>query len=323
MEQIKQLQFVELGRKIPTKLIANLIALLLFAVTIYIAAKITWLILEPPATVESQINSESNATISTSQPTKSQGDVSQILSASIFGKASKVAPVEKPDNEVVTDAPKTQLNITLTGVVAVSESDAEGAAIIESQGQQATYVLNDKIMGTNAVLKQILPDRVIMKVGANHETLMLDGFDYSPYVAQETKKSKSKPKKTGPTREQKLLETPPIRLDKRHDKTLAGALQKSLNEFKQNPDSLFDLIRISPERRDGDIVGYRLRPGKKPEFFHRAGLKTNDLAIALNGIPLNDMQQSMTIIKELRSLSEASIIVERNGEPIEVLLSIE
>ena len=51
------------------------------------------------------------------------------------------------------------------------------------------------------------------------------------------------------------------------------------------------------------------------------GLMPNDVAIEINGVRLNDMQQAYGVINELREAQEASIKVERDGEIKDVLFS--
>ena len=63
-------------------------------------------------------------------------------------------------------------------------------------------------------------------------------------------------------------------------------------------------------------------PGKDPALFTQLGLQQNDLAIEINGIPLNDMQQAMRVINELRDASEAAIKIERDGEIRDILVSL-
>jgi general secretion pathway protein C len=62
------------------------------------------------------------------------------------------------------------------------------------------------------------------------------------------------------------------------------------------------------------MYGYALLPGKDAELFARMGLKPNDVAIEINGVRLNDMQQAYGVINELREASQASIKIERDGE---------
>jgi len=74
---------------------------------------------------------------------------------------------------------------------------------------------------------------------------------------------------------------------------------------------------------DGELIGYRLSPGKEPELFKQMGLQNNDLAVAINGYQLTDLKQAMAAMNELRNSTDATITIERDGEQIDVLFSLQ
>ena len=99
---------------------------------------------------------------------------------------------------------------------------------------------------------------------------------------------------------------------------VASMRREMLNE----PAKFFDYVRITPRHRNGQMYGYALLPGKDAEFFARMGLKPNDVAIEINGVRLNDMQQAYGVINELREASQASIKIERDGEIRDIQVSL-
>lgn len=321
------MQIIEISKTLPWVKISNTLAVICGVAALYTLAKISWL----AAPQVSSVNAASQQVKHGQSKTAQQSvDATAIIAANLFGLVNQAPVIKEEVAPVVSDAPKTKLNIVLTGVVAVNKNDKAGAAIIESRGQQKTYVLNDKVDGTNAVVKQILQDRVIIRVGSRHETLMLDGFDYSQFAAQNTQKVAQKTnisdrnRMTGPS-----MTSPGRRsngqrkVDNRKNNELSSQLKQTQQELSANPAKIFDYIRISPSRKGGQLEGYKLRPGKNPTLFRNAGFKTNDLAIEINGIPLTDVQQSLSVIKELRTLSEANIVVKRGDEQIEILFSVQ
>ncbi|MCA1931700.1 type II secretion system protein GspC [Rheinheimera sp.] len=234
-------------------------------------------------------------------------DLKSILAASLFGKASQVvaaAPVAVPSS-----APKTSLNVKLTGVVAVMGRPELGSAVIESQGAEQTYGVDDKIEGTSASLSQVFEDRVLLKIASRFETLMLDGIEYQQMAAQNTGlqqidyQPQPEPMMDGPQ--------PPL-------EDLAEVRKEMLSE----PMKFFDYVRASPQYRNGQLYGYRVMPGKDPELFERMGLKANDVAVEINGTALNDMQQAMMVMNELREATQASIKVERDGQTRDIVFSL-
>jgi general secretion pathway protein C len=234
-------------------------------------------------------------------------DLKSLLAASLFGKASQVA--EAAPVVVPSSAPKTSLNVKLTGVVAVMGRPELGSAVIESQGAEQTYGVDDKIEGTSASLSQVFEDRVLLKIASRFETLMLDGIEYQQMAAQNTGiqqidyQPQPEPMMDGPQ--------PPL-------EDLAEVRKEMLSE----PMKFFDYVRASPQYRNGQLYGYRVMPGKDPELFERMGLKANDVAVEINGTALNDMQQAMMVMNELREATQASIKVERDGQTRDIVFSL-
>lgn len=264
------------------------ITVLLFIFIAYFGAKLTWLMLEPKPTFSSWKAPAANQ--------KNNGNVAVDFSNFYwFGKPNAQQVV--PRQEEITDAPKTTLNMTLTGVVANNDIN-HSMAIIEYQSNQETYFINQKIKSTRAVVAKIHSDRVILKNNGKYETLMLDGFDYSKN-SQIKASPKPKPKKST-------------------KKTFTNQRKKQLvqtrKEILNDPGKIIDYIAITPVNSNGKIKGYRLNAGKKPELFRESGLKPRDLAIAINGYDLTDTLQSLTVMSELKDMKNIMITVERDGQ---------
>ncbi|ATD08065.1 MULTISPECIES: type II secretion system protein GspC [Pseudoalteromonas] len=291
--QLQQLQKFWLG--LPHAKLSRIIVVLSVVYVAFLFSQLFWLLWPVPQTQPllpaSQLYSQSNSGIT------SQGIVAQNL----FGEAN--AKLDTKPQPVVSDAPETTLNVRLTGIVAVSQDDGAGLAIIESQGRQETYSVDAPITGTRAKLARVLPDRVILDVSGRFETLMLDGIEFSRTVAMPTKPKKIVNSTTSPT-------------------SPRNELANRRQELLSDPGKLFDYIKIAPEQRNGEVIGYRLSPGKDPELFEQVGLKANDLAIAINGFQLTDMKQAMSAINELRTSTDANITIERDGQVMDVQFSL-
>ncbi|AXV64081.1 type II secretion system protein GspC [Pseudoalteromonas lipolytica] len=297
---------------------AKLSALVVLLVVVYIAflsSKLFWLLWPEPDT-KALPASRTTMTAKRIETVNSR----QILEQHLFGKV--VVEAKKPaakQTQVINNAPETRLSINLTGIVAVSQNDQAGLAIIESQGKQETYVVDDVIQGTRAKLAQVLPDRVILDVSGRFETLMLDGLDFTKTVSMPVLAEQQEPE----------LEEGPQDIDTDNeinateDQEVKEAIIETREEVLNDPGKLFDYIRVSQAMVDGELVGYRLSPGKDPALFKQMGLMNNDLAIAINGYQLNDLKQAMSAINELRNSTDASITIERDGEQIDVQFSLQ
>ena len=307
--QLSQAQLEQYLAKFPHKKASTLVTVLVVIYVAFLAAQLTWMIWPKPAQQVITINKNDSGAQSF------QYDSRELISQNIFGDAKKVEKEET--KEIISDAPQTSLNIKLTGVVAIASDEKAGNAIIESQSKQETYAVGDVVKGTRAQVETIFADRVIIKVSGRFETLMLDGIDYSKTVKQPTKNR-------GKTINQlKSANSPSKAIDATKDKQVREDLKAKRRELLSDPGKLFDYIRISPKRVDGQIVGYNLSPGKDPKLFNQMGLRSGDLATSINGYQLTDMKQAMSAIGELRNATSATIVIERAGQTLDVLFSLE
>lgn len=221
----------------------------------------------------------------------------------LFGKVQKES-VKVQVTEEVSEAPKTTLKVSLVGVVAATNPQYS-SAIIEYRKQQSSYFVDSVIEGTKAKVSKIYQDRVLLDVNGALQTLMLDGIENLDKQQQrhESARPKSISKKKPSNKKVKN-----IALDR-------AALIK-------NPGRITDYIKISPMREDGEIKGYRVSPGKNKQIFEEAGLKRGDLAVAMNGTDLTDMQQALSLMKSLPTMTDISLTVEREGQLHELYFSI-
>lgn len=280
--------------KLPSKQASQLVFWLLLILALYLAAQVSW-----KAVPISTSNVRWQPT-PTSVGHNAAVDIAAIQHIGLFGKSNnpKAGAAQQQAPELITDAPKTSLSILLTGVVA-STAERRGVAVIESQGSQDTYSLGDKIKGTSASLKEVYADRIIITNNGRYETLMLDGLKFQPNSDANTQLQQAK---------QQTAE-----LDN---------AQEIRDDVMANPDKLSDYIAISPVQQDGELVGYRLNPGKNAKMFSSAGFKPNDLAKSINGYDLTDGAQALEIMGQLSELTDISVMVERESQLIEISLSL-
>ena len=294
--------------------VAQLVMALLLIYIAYVAAEITWSVV--PQAQPGQSNTVNNSKIRQTSKTKQKIDVAKIQSLNLFGQYNE-AEVEEMEVEM-EKVPETTLNLKLSGLVA-SDDKTIAAAVIEHQGKQETYGVGDIILGTRASLEQVLMDRVLIKQSGRLETLMLDGFDYSQpamKVADKPRTRTNKPK-VGPNSK------PSGVVDQRNNKALTATAKNLRSELSKDPAKMSDYLRVSPKRREGKIVGYTLRPGKKPEFFKQAGLKAGDVAVQMNGFDLIVPTQAMQAMAEMKKARDISLLVDRQGDFTEILISLD
>ncbi|ARO97115.1 MULTISPECIES: type II secretion system protein GspC [Vibrio] len=276
-----------------------LLTCLFIAITGWILGKIVWLAIPQSSEVPQWRPSASSVAAS------NKGDAidfNALQNANLFGKYTeqKAAVVEQP---IVKDAPKTRLNLTLVGAVASSDANTS-LAVIANRGKQATYGLGEEIEGTRATLKAVLVDRVIIDNQGRDETLMMEGIEYK-----------------------KLSESPQVARAQAQRAEAATSdvgekLEQIREEIAKDPQSVFKYITISPVKKDGDIVGYRVSPGRDAALFNDVGLQPGDIAVQLNGIDLSDPSSSVQLMQVMSDPQELNLTVERDGQQYDIYIQL-
>lgn len=280
---------------ISSQKLSRFVAILLGGLLAYQLALLTWSLLPTKQVKEQWIPLKIKTELSANKI-----DVKSLQRQHLFGKKLETVKLAKQVT-LVNEAPKTKLNLTLVGVVAATDP-FYSSAIITSSGKQDSYFVDSKITGSNATLSEIHQDRVILSVNGELQTLMLSGVEN---IIAEMKRAAAN-RATNNLPNDKAIKTLP--LDR-------AAL---LN----NPGTLTDYIGISPVREDGELLGYRVRPGKDASLFNQAGLQNGDLAIELNGVDLTDAQQTFSLMKAFPTMTDISLTIERDGQLHELSFSI-
>lgn len=292
--------FQQFYQRVPVATVNRVAAVLLVVLLAWLTAKLSWLFWpQPPAAV---VSSAGTAAATTPAATVS---LDAIINAKLFG-AYQEKPAEPVAAQTVTDAPQTSLNARLTGLVFARQHPQQGSAVIEFNGIEQFYSIDEQIEGSQAVLKQVLEDRVLISHNGRLETLMLDGVEYQQLSADNAGFDANADTAAG------FIEQGPA----------PDQINAMRREILNEPAKFFDYIRISPRHRNGQLYGYALLPGRDPAVFNSMGLLPNDVAIEINGVRLDDMQQAYGVINDLREARQASIKIERDGEIRDVQVTL-
>ena len=286
--------------KISISSLTRLLTWGLVVILAWVIGRMVWLALQPaqaPATWQaSTVAVSSNAG-------NDRAEVAKVLNMNLFGRFQQSAPVVERKQPVKQDAPQTRLNLTLVGLVA-SSNPQTALAVITHRGKQNTYGLSEAIEGTRATLQAVYPDRVIIRNSGRDETLMLDGVDFSKASQNTARTRPPEPRASQP-------EEP------------TSELSRIKQEILEKPQTLFSYIRLSQVKRDGELVGYRVNPGKERALFDAVGLKANDLAVSLNGNDLTDAAVMAKLWTELSSATDFTLTVEREGQLHDIYIELQ
>ena len=288
--------------------INTLIVVLLALYLLAFAAELVWRIIpEPQSDAQNTVAAASRNT--PSRNANSSANISALQRLNLFGKVQQAV---QPVVEAVSDAPETRLNLVLTGVVS-SSTPENGAAIIEHRGSQDTYGVGEKIEGTNAVLRLVQEDRVIIRNGSRDETLMLEGIDY----AQANRERESRIQRQRSQRRSQAMQP---REEK--DVELSQQAVEATRQLRESPDSFIDFISVAPHRANNELIGYRVSPGRNSALFQAVGLENGDIITQINGLDVTDPDQTMEAMGALRSAPAIELTVSRKGDVLTLFLEL-
>lgn len=219
----------------------------------------------------------------------------------LFGvKPAEVTQTPQPGVQQ-SSGPVSKLDVKITGISA-SNDPKKGSVAVINKSKEESYGIGDKIEGTQAVVSQILADRIIVKNGGRDETIIMPADNYqSPDQ-----------KPSGDAQKPRSESHAASKTDARQVRT----------ELLSNPGNLFKYLSIKPAMKDGKPAGYELNPGSEGKMFLDAGLKPGDIAVEMNGYDLTDTNQAMQVMGQIQDMTEITLVVDRNGDRQTVTLNL-
>ncbi len=263
--------------------------LLLITLIAYAAANMSWQLV-------SRFTHQEQAVAINQAVTKpeTRTSLSAVPSFHVFGEADKEpVAIDQP-----IEAPETRLQLELTGLFASSDPDKSLAIISQKNGKDEAYRIGDSLPG-NATLHEIYADRVILRRLGKLETLRL--------------KEPAEKIEIGRT-------STATTTDNRDDTSHTSPMLRDMQEmYKNDPQQLFQQLRITPVTADGKITGYRFSHNNR-EFMKEIGLTTEDIITAVNGIPVTDSGKLFAMMKDADQLGELNLTILRDGQTQELFI---
>ena len=270
----------------------RLLALGLLAWT---AAQWTWRLLPPPASPAPP--PAARAAAASAAPADPRALARRVAAWHLFGAAPAPAPAAPAADRPL---PATSLRLTLRGVVAAEDPRLAAALVADASGRERAYRVGERLPG-GAELVAVRPREVVLRRGGRLETLRL------PRQALEG---------AAPAAPAAAAAAPRPAPD-------AAAVVRSYRErFLQNPQSVMDLVQGTPERRNGRLIGFRIRGVRDPEALRRLGLKPGDVVTAVNGRSLADPRQRMRLLEELTGAETLTVELLRDGTPYQLTIPV-
>ncbi len=241
---------------------------------------------------------------------KGQQQVGKVVAQShLFGRAGTT---KKPEVQKTENAPVTQLNLSLQGVLAFTPPEMAMAIIRPDNKEEKIYGIDDEIV-SNVTLKEVHADRVIISRAGKLETLQLPEKMDSFQVKSAPRTSSSRPRAA-----ERATKPTPQNLEK-----LSSNPGELRAELVKNPAMLTQLVTTKPYRQDGKLLGYKIQPKHREDILQSHGLQAGDVITQVNGIPINSSQRGLQALRKLVKAEAIDLVVLRNGAEIPLSISLQ
>ncbi|HTF97610.1 MAG TPA: type II secretion system protein GspC [Cellvibrio sp.] len=302
--------------------------LIVFLLVVWLShslARLFWLVIPNPVIPPATVTSVASDTPAASNPAGTGGiNIAQVKNLAPFGKTdAEPAPVEATQPAAATqgienNAADTQLNLILRGVL--SSNDEKAARAIIATGDRAdVYGIGDAIpVGNNVTLAKVLDLRVIINNNGSFESLWMYKDDpNAPKLGTSVAPASSEWAKQGGYANPPYQQQPPVFADRaqRFDSPSPSPAAGDPG-MTQMSKTLADVVAMSIYRENGQVVGYKIRPGRNAELFTSLGLQTDDIVTAVNGVPLSSPGKIMEIYKSMGSATSANLEIRRGGSTV-------
>lgn len=227
-------------------------------------------------------------------------DWSRIASVHLFGQADK--PSQQSARQAPMDAPETQLDLTLSGILYREDPNLARAIIAGPQGLEKFYRVGEQLPG-GATLDAIYRDRVILLRNGRHETLRLpeerEGTSVEAYSASRGQEQEPR---------------------------VSGA-DRSLNDYRQqlleDPARIQQYLQGRPAMRDGEMIGFRVGPGRNPRMFQMTGLQAGDIVTAVGDVQIDSPDKGFQVFDQLSRSDSVTLTVIRNGSQTQIPINFQ
>jgi general secretion pathway protein C len=286
----------ELRRLLPRLAVGCSVALVVAVA--YELAALTWALL-PVSTPLSRVPSTVRPSDADTRASVAAGSLG---GAHLFGQPP--ADPSPPALAEAVEAPATTLNLTLTGILFAP--NGTGQAIISTNSRrEETYAVGQQIEGAEgAELRAIQADRVLLARDGRLETLRLPGDWLAVPQAPADDSGR-------------IVEAP---VDTSASATYGDdegaqlAAKAALQQLQgQSVSRMPEAFKLFPVVEDGNIIGVRIMPGNNRQIFESLGLNARDTITEVNGVRIDDAQGAGQLFESLRSSSQATVTVLRDG----------
>lgn len=286
------------------KLLPSLITAGLAVVLGIMLASFVWLIAAPQNDVFVPENNVSEEPVVKAGAVKNYGKI--IADQHLFGYEKKQKPPAAPKQQKAA-VPKPVLE--LFGIVA--RPGRESYAIISKgkKGEQEIFSAGMEVQ-KGVTLVEIKPRSVVLSYNGQSEELKLPD-------KTETSGVLSSPPSI--QRSARLPSAAALPTGSNANSLPEDDLAALRDELANDPDKILQIASIAEAKdKDGNLLGFRLSPGKNRKLFRKLGLRPGDIVTQVNGVMLDSPAKGMVVMNELVAAPSITMTVKRNGQEVTI-----
>jgi len=203
---------------------------------------------------------------------------------------------------------QTDLKLKLWGTV-TGQNEGAYAVIEDTKArQQNLFRTGDSIQ--NAVVKLILREKVVLKVGDNDEILAME-----ENIGKGGRSRAGRRDARSPTSGKKL----PVSSYPRKIKLKGDQIAKSM----ENLGEFMEQATLRPHIEDGQAAGISITGIKPNAIFRKMRLRNGDIITGVNGDSIDSVEDALKVVEQLSSGSEIQLQIKRRGREQSLDYSIE
>jgi general secretion pathway protein C len=230
-------------------------------------------------------------------------DYAAIAKRNIFNSSDQeqvAAPVveEKLNLEALK---QTDLKLKLWGTV-TGQNEGDYAVIEDAKArEQNLYRAGDTIQ--NAVVKLILREKVVLKVGENDEILAMEENIGRGRRSPAARRNIRSPSSSSPAARLPVSSYP------RKIRLKADQVEKAM----ENLGELMEQATLRPHIEDGQSAGISITGIKPNAIFRKMRLRNGDIITGVNGDAIESVEDAVKVVEQLSSGSDIQLQIKRRG----------
>ncbi|MBF0153742.1 MAG: hypothetical protein HQL64_08390 [Magnetococcales bacterium] len=200
--------------------------------------------------------------------------------------------------------PETRLEIQLLGIFFSGDSGSGGRALIKTGPEEEKSYRTGERIGDGPKIREILFDHVVIERDGHLEILRLPRSLLT--ASQLGPRKKNQPQ-----------------VVQNQGGSSAKLLRILRDQLRLSPESVLEMVRIDPFFNGGTFEGFKLSPGKNPEFLKQFGLESGDIIVEVNEVRMTDPLKGMEAMAQLASANAIFLRVKRGTDIIPYEFSLD